>query len=348
MASLDWRGVERELNKQGWRVERTTQNHYRCFPPDKSKPLIHIALGSANWRALRNSLAELRRSGFVWGGEEAVESQRVEEVESQRAEEGVVHRQTEVSRTQLVVGSDIAVSSQTSAEFPAALWRAREAAGLKRAELGERLGVAESAVWAWETDKATPIVDHYLALLDIFPALPEPAEPPRDIAKPMGRLGLVYDVSRPVNETDRESALEPVSVSEEVSMPVVSTPSSSPSNPSKASAQEVALASSATERKLLVRLIRIVVALRARDAADDCLNLLVVAKDAGLQLDDLIELLQDEEGGARARRTTCPIGIALFSTPLASRARRCWRLDDRSRSWTWWRTVTPTPRSDVS
>lgn len=65
--------------EQGWDVTQTTQGHWRCAPPDKTKQVVHIGGRSAgDPRAIKNSIAELRRSGLIWPPEppprEAVQS----------------------------------------------------------------------------------------------------------------------------------------------------------------------------------------------------------------------------------------------------------------------------------
>lgn len=51
------------LELQGWRVV-FGGGHYRCFPPDKTKPMVVIASTPSDHRAWKNILGFLRRSGF--------------------------------------------------------------------------------------------------------------------------------------------------------------------------------------------------------------------------------------------------------------------------------------------
>lgn len=61
----DFGAVLDELARQGWKTETLGSNRLRARPPDPSKPMVNIA-DSADWRARRNVISELRRSGFVW------------------------------------------------------------------------------------------------------------------------------------------------------------------------------------------------------------------------------------------------------------------------------------------
>lgn len=59
--------IVQELRNQGWRVELTTQGHAKAYPPDNTKQLVTFPPGgSGDPRAIKNTIAQLRRSGFVW------------------------------------------------------------------------------------------------------------------------------------------------------------------------------------------------------------------------------------------------------------------------------------------
>jgi len=58
------------LREQGWEVTDTGSGHYRAVPPDRTKKIVHFSQ-SAHRRALANTLADLRRSGFVYGRDES-------------------------------------------------------------------------------------------------------------------------------------------------------------------------------------------------------------------------------------------------------------------------------------
>ena len=63
---LDLDEILAELKRLGWVLTKTHQGHYRCVPPDKSKPVIHISTDRrSGWgRALRNIIQDLRRGGY--------------------------------------------------------------------------------------------------------------------------------------------------------------------------------------------------------------------------------------------------------------------------------------------
>lgn len=61
----DFRPIITELQRQGWVVTETRGSHYRAKPPDEKRPIVHFA-ASVERRALRNTIADLRRSGFEW------------------------------------------------------------------------------------------------------------------------------------------------------------------------------------------------------------------------------------------------------------------------------------------
>lgn len=61
----EFREVAAELVRQGWRVERTGQGHYRAKPPNPTLPIVHFG-HSSEARAFQNTIGQLRRSGFVW------------------------------------------------------------------------------------------------------------------------------------------------------------------------------------------------------------------------------------------------------------------------------------------
>ncbi len=61
----DFRPIITELQRQGWEVSVTRGSHYRARPPDPKRPIVHFA-ASVETRALKNTIADLRRSGFEW------------------------------------------------------------------------------------------------------------------------------------------------------------------------------------------------------------------------------------------------------------------------------------------
>lgn len=61
----DFRPIITELKNQGWVIEQTTQGHFKAVPPDNNRPLVHFS-ASCEPRALKNTLQNLRNSGFMW------------------------------------------------------------------------------------------------------------------------------------------------------------------------------------------------------------------------------------------------------------------------------------------
>jgi hypothetical protein len=62
---MDIEQIIKAAKAQGWRVDYTTKNHPRFWPPDGSAPETFSGTPS-DQRSIRNHLAALRRHGFVW------------------------------------------------------------------------------------------------------------------------------------------------------------------------------------------------------------------------------------------------------------------------------------------
>jgi hypothetical protein len=62
----DIKDILRAAIAQGWEIRKTTQGHFRAVPPDKTKPVVFIGGNTGDFRAIKNTLAQLRRSGFIW------------------------------------------------------------------------------------------------------------------------------------------------------------------------------------------------------------------------------------------------------------------------------------------
>jgi hypothetical protein len=65
MPALDFKTLVKELRTQNWAVSQSNSGHWRCTPPDPKQAIVHLS-ESGDYRAIRNSLADLKRSGFVW------------------------------------------------------------------------------------------------------------------------------------------------------------------------------------------------------------------------------------------------------------------------------------------
>lgn len=61
----EYKEIIRELERQGWRLVRGTR-HWKAFPPDKKKPMVTIPGTPSDYRSIKNTIAQLRRSGFIW------------------------------------------------------------------------------------------------------------------------------------------------------------------------------------------------------------------------------------------------------------------------------------------
>lgn len=64
-ANKDYKPIIAELRVQGWTVDRTGQGHYRAAPPDRSRPIVHFS-ASDDFHALKNTVKDLSKSGFIW------------------------------------------------------------------------------------------------------------------------------------------------------------------------------------------------------------------------------------------------------------------------------------------
>src|SRR5580692_2660690 len=54
-----------EAERQGFRVDRSG-HHWKCFPPDRGRPMVTLSLTGYEGRSWQNSVAEMRRAGLVW------------------------------------------------------------------------------------------------------------------------------------------------------------------------------------------------------------------------------------------------------------------------------------------
>jgi len=61
----DFRPIVVELRHQNWNVEQTSQGHWKAVPSDPTKKLVHFS-ASAEPRAIKNTIQDLKKSGFVW------------------------------------------------------------------------------------------------------------------------------------------------------------------------------------------------------------------------------------------------------------------------------------------
>jgi hypothetical protein len=61
----DIKQIRKALRAQGWRLDDEGR-HTKAYPPDKSMPPVVLPKtpGGGRWR--ENTIAQLRRSGFIW------------------------------------------------------------------------------------------------------------------------------------------------------------------------------------------------------------------------------------------------------------------------------------------
>jgi hypothetical protein len=65
MLDREIKDIVRQLIEQGWRVRPSPKgpDHYVAYPPDPAqKP--YCFSGSGDWRAVRNTITQLKRRGF--------------------------------------------------------------------------------------------------------------------------------------------------------------------------------------------------------------------------------------------------------------------------------------------
>ncbi len=66
MVKMDVKKILRAAKAQGWRIERTRKGHLRLVPPDPKAPMVIGSGNPSDHRAIRNLLAQMKRSGLVW------------------------------------------------------------------------------------------------------------------------------------------------------------------------------------------------------------------------------------------------------------------------------------------
>jgi hypothetical protein len=58
--------LKRAAQEQGWQTGTTRRGHQRWVPPDPKKPIVVGAGTPGDHRSMKNFLAQLRKSGFIW------------------------------------------------------------------------------------------------------------------------------------------------------------------------------------------------------------------------------------------------------------------------------------------
>lgn len=64
MAS-EWKRILKAAREQGWREEEKKKG-LMLYPPDKTKSPVMVHKTPSDHRALANTLAEMKRQGFMW------------------------------------------------------------------------------------------------------------------------------------------------------------------------------------------------------------------------------------------------------------------------------------------
>jgi hypothetical protein len=61
----EFKDIRKEARRQGWR-EQPTKKGINFIPPDPAKPIVNWHGTPSDWRAVRNLLAQMKGSGFMW------------------------------------------------------------------------------------------------------------------------------------------------------------------------------------------------------------------------------------------------------------------------------------------
>lgn len=62
----DITAIRKALVNQGWRIDPRKGGHDMAFPPDPTKRPVPLPGTPGEGRAIKNLIAKLRQSGFVW------------------------------------------------------------------------------------------------------------------------------------------------------------------------------------------------------------------------------------------------------------------------------------------
>lgn len=62
-AAKEIRQIVRELQRQGWRVEKTNSSHFKAYPPEGKAFVVFGCTPNGGNRALANTKSLLRRHG---------------------------------------------------------------------------------------------------------------------------------------------------------------------------------------------------------------------------------------------------------------------------------------------
>ena len=63
---MNVREIEKAAREQGWQIGTTKKGHLRWVPSDPTKPIVIAGGTPSDVRAIKNFLAQLKRSGLIW------------------------------------------------------------------------------------------------------------------------------------------------------------------------------------------------------------------------------------------------------------------------------------------
>ena len=204
-----WPNVRARLIDQGWTVAQKDGRHFVCTPPD-GQPKVTIAPLSRESRALKNSVRDLKRSGFSFNTESVAGARRVLDVVPERQRNATIGEQLAAKGQDMTPKPPerpepqklvpyrpdprptvpypdpkaeappfVQPSLPESAgeglpkEFGPRLRTLRTAAGVSQREVGDMIGlVGGSNVSNWECGRgAIPTTEMFRALVGLFPGL---------------------------------------------------------------------------------------------------------------------------------------------------------------------------------
>lgn len=67
MSAKELKEIQREAEKQGWKVERSKKGHLIFYAPDGVNRVVAAGTGGRG-RGTNNLISQLRRRGFRWKG----------------------------------------------------------------------------------------------------------------------------------------------------------------------------------------------------------------------------------------------------------------------------------------
>jgi len=136
--------------KQGWEVKDSGGRHIKLIPPDPTKPIVTIARSASDWRAFKNALAQLRRSGFVSDNPFYLSVQEDDgEIES-FGPMSTAKLAFEDVQVEHVAEFVVDASRYTWKELGALIKEQRETLELTRIQLAEKAGVSKAYLGAIE------------------------------------------------------------------------------------------------------------------------------------------------------------------------------------------------------